>query len=160
VIEYRVDGGEVIRLLTDLTDPAAFPAGELAALYHQRWETEMVFPQLAKRAMRPIGGGREHVADLDLVVGDDDTVDEQLGQLPPLLEGGGGQPGADGLAEALGAVGDGLEFEPLPGGGVQLALLGEQCDVPAVQVLASALEFGQPESLGEVGVQQPLLLAL
>ena len=33
VIEYRVDGGEVIRLLTDLTDPAAFPAGELAALY-------------------------------------------------------------------------------------------------------------------------------
>ena len=41
VIEYRVDGGEVIRLLTDLTDPAAFPAGELAALYHQRWESEI-----------------------------------------------------------------------------------------------------------------------
>ena len=36
VIEYRVDGGEVIRLQTSLTDPAAFPAGELAALYHQR----------------------------------------------------------------------------------------------------------------------------
>jgi hypothetical protein len=33
VIEYRVDGGEVIRLLTDLMDPAAFPARELAALY-------------------------------------------------------------------------------------------------------------------------------
>jgi hypothetical protein len=41
VIEYRVDGGEVIRLLTDLTDPVAFPAGELAALYHQRWESEI-----------------------------------------------------------------------------------------------------------------------
>ena len=27
VIEYRVDGGEVIRLLTDLTDPVAFPPG-------------------------------------------------------------------------------------------------------------------------------------
>ena len=37
VIEYRVDGGEVVRLLTDLMDPVAFPAGELAALYHQRW---------------------------------------------------------------------------------------------------------------------------
>ncbi len=40
VIEYRVDGGEVIRLLTDLTDltdPVAFPAGELAALYRERW---------------------------------------------------------------------------------------------------------------------------
>ncbi len=43
VIEYRVDGGEVVRLLTDLTDPAAFPAGELAALYHQRWESEGSF---------------------------------------------------------------------------------------------------------------------
>jgi Transposase DDE domain len=41
VIEYRVDGGEVIRLLTDLMDPVAFPAGELAALYHQRWESEV-----------------------------------------------------------------------------------------------------------------------
>ena len=27
VIEYRVDGGEVVRLLTDLLDPAVFPAG-------------------------------------------------------------------------------------------------------------------------------------
>jgi len=41
VIEYRADGGEVIRLLTDLTDHVAFPAGELAALYHQRWEIEI-----------------------------------------------------------------------------------------------------------------------
>jgi hypothetical protein len=46
VIEYRVDGGEVIRLLTDLIDPAAFPAGELAALYHQRWESESSFRQV------------------------------------------------------------------------------------------------------------------
>jgi hypothetical protein len=30
VIEYRVDGGEVVRLLTSLTGPVAFPAGELA----------------------------------------------------------------------------------------------------------------------------------
>ena len=37
MIEYRVDGGEVIRLLTDLTDTVAFPAAELAALYHERW---------------------------------------------------------------------------------------------------------------------------
>jgi hypothetical protein len=40
VIEYRVDGGEVVRLLTGLLDPAAFPAGELAALYHQRWKAK------------------------------------------------------------------------------------------------------------------------
>src|SRR6266581_4142049 len=46
VIEYRVDGGEVVRLLTDLMDPAAFPAGELAALYHERWESESSFRQV------------------------------------------------------------------------------------------------------------------
>ncbi len=46
VIEYRVDGGEVVRLLTDLTDPAAFPAAELAALYHERWESEGSFRQV------------------------------------------------------------------------------------------------------------------
>ena len=46
VIEYRVDGGEVVRLLTGLTDPALFPAGELAALYHQRWESESSFRQV------------------------------------------------------------------------------------------------------------------
>ena len=46
VIEYRVDGGEVVRLLTDLMDPMAFPAAELAALYHQRWESESSFRQV------------------------------------------------------------------------------------------------------------------
>ena len=100
---------------------------------------EMVFTQLAKRAVRPVGGGREHVADLDVAVGDDDAVDEQLGQLPPLLEGGGGQAGADGLAECLDSVGDSAEFQPLPGGGIELALLGEQRVTAAVQVLALAV---------------------
>src|SRR6185437_6706556 len=68
-------------------------------------KTEMVFTQLAKRAVRPFGGGREDVADLDVAVGDDHTVDEQLSELAPLVEGGGGQAGADGAAECLDAVG-------------------------------------------------------
>src|SRR5947208_17008701 len=46
VIEYRVDGGEVIRLLTDLMDPVAFPAGELAALYQERWASAGSFRQV------------------------------------------------------------------------------------------------------------------
>src|SRR6516165_6357573 len=128
--------------------------------YHQLFEVEMVFPQLAKRAVRPVGGGREHVADLDLAVGDYDAVDKQLGQQPALLEGGGSQPGPDGLAECLDPVGDGAEFQLLPGRGIQLALLGEQRGAAAVQVLALALQLGKGDDLGEVGVQQPLLLAL
>ena len=41
VAEYQVDGGEVIRLLTDLLDPAAYPAAELAGLYRERWEVSV-----------------------------------------------------------------------------------------------------------------------
>jgi hypothetical protein len=46
VTGYRVDGGEVVRLLTSLTDPAASPAAELAALCQQRWESESSFRQV------------------------------------------------------------------------------------------------------------------
>jgi hypothetical protein len=130
---------ERYRLVTTLLDHRRYPAAGLAAGYARRWAIEMVFTQLAKRAVRPLGRGREHVADLDLAVGDYDAVDEQLGQQPALLEGGGGQPGPDGLAECLDPVGDGAEFQLLPGRGVQLALLGEQRAAAAVQVLALAV---------------------
>jgi hypothetical protein len=46
VIEYQVDGGEVIRLLTDLLDPGQYPAAELAALYADRWEAESSYRQV------------------------------------------------------------------------------------------------------------------
>ncbi|MFD6912318.1 IS4 family transposase [Streptomyces virginiae] len=46
VIEYQIDGGETVRLLTDLLDPDAYPAAELAALYHRRWEAESAFRQI------------------------------------------------------------------------------------------------------------------
>lgn len=50
VIEYRLnragDGGLVYRLITSILDPAAAPAAELAALYHERWEIEGMFDEL------------------------------------------------------------------------------------------------------------------
>ena len=46
VIEYQVDGGEVIRLLTDLPGPGAYPAADLAALYRERWEAESSYRQI------------------------------------------------------------------------------------------------------------------
>jgi hypothetical protein len=46
VVEYTIDGGEVVRLLTDLLDPVAYPAAELAALYALRWEAESAFRQV------------------------------------------------------------------------------------------------------------------
>lgn len=50
VIEYRlkdVPGAEPIyRLITTILDPAAAPAKELAALYHERWEIETALDEL------------------------------------------------------------------------------------------------------------------
>jgi hypothetical protein len=129
IVRDRPGSGFGIAFVT--TDRAA-TTEQVIERYAARWSIEMVFTQLAKRRMRPVGAGGEHVADLDLVVGDDHVVDEQLGELPPLGEGGGGQAGPDGLAECLDPVGDGGKFQPLPGGGVQLALLGEQRCVAAV----------------------------
>jgi hypothetical protein len=50
VIDYRLEGvpdaEPLYRLLTTLLDPAAAPAEELAALYHERWEIETAFAEL------------------------------------------------------------------------------------------------------------------
>jgi Insertion element 4 transposase N-terminal/Transposase DDE domain len=50
VIEYTLEGVEdpepLYRVLTTLLDPAAAPAPELAALYHERWEIESAFDEL------------------------------------------------------------------------------------------------------------------
>jgi hypothetical protein len=50
VIDYRLEGvagaEPLYRLVTTLLDPATAPAAELAALYHERWESEGAFTEL------------------------------------------------------------------------------------------------------------------
>lgn len=51
VVEYSLDDSatatqETYRLLTNIVDPEAAPAQELATLYHERWEVEGVFDEL------------------------------------------------------------------------------------------------------------------
>jgi len=50
VIDYRLQGvpeaEPLYRLVTTLLDPEAAPAAELAALYHERWESEGIFAEL------------------------------------------------------------------------------------------------------------------
>jgi hypothetical protein len=120
----------------------------------------MVFPQLAKAGVGALGCDGQRVADLHLAVGDDHPVDEQLHQQPPLRERGRGQPVPDGLAEALDPVGDSAELQPLLSDRVQLALLVGQGGLAAFQLPSLALQLRQGDDLGQVGLQQPLLLAL
>jgi hypothetical protein len=50
VIDYRLEGvpdaEPLYRLITTLLDPIEAPAAELAALYHERWESEGTFAEL------------------------------------------------------------------------------------------------------------------
>jgi hypothetical protein len=50
VVEYRLEGiaaaEPLYRLVTTILDPAAAPATELAALYHERWEIEGALAEL------------------------------------------------------------------------------------------------------------------
>lgn len=50
VIDYRLEGvadaEPLYRLVTTILDPAAAPANELAALYHERWEIETALDEL------------------------------------------------------------------------------------------------------------------
>jgi hypothetical protein len=50
VVEYRLEGvadaEPLYRLVTTMLDPAAAPAAELAALYHERWEIEGALDEL------------------------------------------------------------------------------------------------------------------
>jgi hypothetical protein len=45
-IRYRMKGGKEQMLLTSLLDPTKYPAKEIIALYHERWEIEMGFDEL------------------------------------------------------------------------------------------------------------------
>jgi hypothetical protein len=46
VIEYKHAGHQPQRLITSLLDPVAYPAKELVALYHERWEIELAYDEI------------------------------------------------------------------------------------------------------------------
>jgi hypothetical protein len=45
-VAYQREGYAPQRLLTSLLDPVAYPAAEVAALYHERWEIELGYDEL------------------------------------------------------------------------------------------------------------------
>ena len=83
------------------TDPD-LPATEVVTSYAKRWSVEIVFTQMTK--LHPLAGrtARDGVADLDLAVGDQHAVDQQLHELPLAREVGAGQARPDPPAEVRG----------------------------------------------------------
>ena len=60
---------------------------------------EIVLTQMTKAPALTVGTERDDIADLDLVFGDHDAVDQQFDKLAPLVEVGLGQPALHPLAE-------------------------------------------------------------
>lgn len=50
-VKYRRKGFREQTLLTSLTDADAYPAAEIAALYHERWELELGFDEIKTHAL-------------------------------------------------------------------------------------------------------------
>jgi hypothetical protein len=46
LIEFEIEPGRPVRLLTDLLDPVKYPARKLALGYHERWETELTYDEV------------------------------------------------------------------------------------------------------------------
>ena len=68
VVEYRLAErpGEIYRLATTLLDPGGFPARELAALYHERWEIETAYDEVKTHLLGPGAALRSKTPDLVL----------------------------------------------------------------------------------------------
>lgn len=59
MLEYQIKGGERVRLLTDLLDPACYPALDLATGYHLRWEGELAYDEI-KTHLATVNQGKLH----------------------------------------------------------------------------------------------------
>lgn len=59
MLEYKIGDNERVRLLTDLLDPARYPAQELAVGYHLRWECELSYDEL-KTHLATVNQGSLH----------------------------------------------------------------------------------------------------
>ena len=95
VIEYQQKGFAPQKLLTSLLDPAKYPAAEIRALYHERWEIELAYDELktemldreeAIRSKSPDGVAQELWGILlayNLVRREMESIADEIGQ-PPL----------------------------------------------------------------------------
>ena len=99
-----------------------------------------------------------HVADLQLAVGDDHAVDQQLNQRPSLLECCLGQALPHPLAEVLNGAGEPGELLLPICLRLELFRLPLELALELLKVTSAPTVFVQQDDTGEVGLGQPLKL--
>jgi hypothetical protein len=150
--------GAARKILGLVTDDPELSAAGLIQTYETRWTIEIVQTHMTKRSGFPLRTGGHHVANLDLVVRDDDAINEQFHQLSAL---GTGQLVQGRLHlpakrfESLGQDGDVHLRLCLR---VQLAQLLRQAVLGLGHLLSCARELVSPDDLGQIDFQQAGLL--
>jgi len=129
-------------LLTNepIADVAA--AWQVVFAYSRRWQVEIVQSQMTKAGVLTAGAGRNDITNLDFVVGDNHSINEQFNQLPFLRKGRVGQARLDALAERFDRGGQTRQFGLAIDMAVELLLLGFQRLGFLLQLPASPLIFG------------------
>ncbi|MBI2939680.1 MAG: hypothetical protein HYY04_04510 [Chloroflexi bacterium] len=102
--------------------------------------------------------GRDDVADLHLRLGHNHPVDQQLDQLPSLLEGRLGQPLPNALAEPLDRLHHAGQFGVLLRLRLQLLVLPLQTRRPLLQINSASLVLHQRHHPAQVRLGQPFQL--
>ena len=112
-------------------------------IYTNRNLVEVVLTQMTKPHALAVGVERDGVADLDLAVGDEHSVDQQFHELALLREVRAGQTGPNPLTEVGGRGRPTGELGPSIHLCHQLAGLRIKGLQPLLQLLSSALVFRQ-----------------
>jgi transposase len=102
---------------------------------------------------------REHLADLDIIVRDDHTVDEQFDQLALLLEGGLLQTALEALAHGFDRLREASQIPLLLRIGLQLVVLALHRLHLLLQGRSTPLVFGERHDPVEIGLCQAFDLA-
>lgn len=110
--------------------------------------------------MGAVARGGEDIAEFDLAVGDDDAVEQQFHEGATLREGGRSESRLHLRAEGLETLNQRGHVALLLDTPVEVALLGQQARLALGQLAAHALQLGQLDHAGDVGVEEPALLAI
>jgi hypothetical protein len=117
---------------------------------------QIVCTQSTKRLARTIGAGREDVADLDIAVGDDHAVDEEVEQRALALEISVRQALADAPAESLGLGGEFRRLILPLGLGEEVLLLALQRQDTRLGLAPPPFVLGERDNAGQISLGQPL----
>jgi hypothetical protein len=146
------------RLLTMLPLESVEDVRRCVRLYCRRWLIEIVFPQLTKTHVLGFPAGRDHIANLHLLIGHDHAIDQQFHQFALRLEAGPLQTTPHALAELLDRRGQRRQVGATLGLVFQLPRLLRQGLAPLFQRATSAFVFGQRNDVDQVRLGQALEL--